>query len=42
LTVLDATAEPLVPYVPGDTLRFHRIQPEEFAQYAGRKMEAAQ
>ena len=41
LTVLDVAAEPLVPYVPGDTLRFHQIQPEEFAQYAGRKLEAA-
>ena len=40
LTVLDAMAEPLVPYVPGDLLRFHQIQPEEFAQYEGRKLEA--
>jgi KipI family sensor histidine kinase inhibitor len=41
LTVLDAGAEPLVPYVPGDLLRFHQIQPEAFAAYAGRKLEAA-
>ncbi|MFJ6345380.1 allophanate hydrolase subunit 1 [Pseudarthrobacter oxydans] len=41
LTVLDATAEPLVPYVPGDLLRFHRIPPEDFAIYSGRKLEAA-
>ena len=41
LAVLDATSEPLVPYVPGDLLRFHQIQPEEFADYAGRKLEAA-
>jgi KipI family sensor histidine kinase inhibitor len=42
LTVLDVSAEPLVPYVPGDTLRFHQIQHEEFAKYAGRKLEATQ
>ena len=41
LSILDATAEPLVPYVPGDLLRFHRIQPQDFATYAGRKLEAA-
>jgi allophanate hydrolase subunit 1 len=41
LTVLDATSEPLVPYVPGDLLRFHQIRPEEFAGYVGRKLEAA-
>jgi KipI family sensor histidine kinase inhibitor len=42
LTVLDAASEPLVPYVPGDVVRFHQIQPEEFASFAGRKLEAAQ
>ena len=41
LAVLDAASEPLVPYVPGDLLRFRQIQPEEFANYAGRKLEAA-
>ena len=41
LAVLDVTSEPLVPYVPGDLLRFHQIQPEEFADYVGRKLEAA-
>jgi 5-oxoprolinase (ATP-hydrolysing) subunit B len=41
LSVLDATSEPLVPYVPGDLLRFHQIPPQEFANYAGRKLEAA-
>ncbi|MGZ4661916.1 MAG: carboxyltransferase domain-containing protein, partial [Arthrobacter sp.] len=41
LVVLDASSEPLVPYVPGDLLRFQQIKPEEFAHYAGRKLEAA-
>jgi KipI family sensor histidine kinase inhibitor len=41
LSILDADAEPLVPYVPGDLLRFHRIQPQDFSTYAGRKLEAA-
>jgi KipI family sensor histidine kinase inhibitor len=41
LTVLDAASEPLVPYLPGDRLTFRQIQPEEFAEYAGRKLEAA-
>jgi KipI family sensor histidine kinase inhibitor len=41
LTVLDVTEEPLVPYQPGDLLRFHRIQPGDFAFYTGRKLEAA-
>ncbi|MDQ1060303.1 KipI family sensor histidine kinase inhibitor [Arthrobacter globiformis] len=41
LTVLDAASEPLVPYLPGDLLKFRQIQPEEFADYAGRKLEAA-
>jgi KipI family sensor histidine kinase inhibitor len=41
LTVLDAASEPLVPYLPGDLLTFRQIQPEEFADYAGRKLEAA-
>jgi KipI family sensor histidine kinase inhibitor len=40
LTVLDVTAEPLVPYAPGDTLRFRRISPGEFSAYAGMKLEA--
>jgi KipI family sensor histidine kinase inhibitor len=41
LTVLDASSEPLVPYLPGDRLTFRQIQPEEFAEYAGKKLEAA-
>lgn len=40
LTVLDAGSEPLVPYVPGDALRFLQIHPKDFAQYEGRKLEA--
>lgn len=40
LTVLDATREPLVPYLPGDELRFHRIPEEDFAPLAGQFLEA--
>ncbi|MHC6229460.1 5-oxoprolinase subunit B family protein [Arthrobacter sp. MMS24-T111] len=40
LTVLDAAREPLVPYVPGDELRFYRIPPEDFGKYEGQFLEA--
>ncbi len=40
LTLLDASREPLVPYLPGDVLRFHRISPEDFARYDGQPLEA--
>ncbi|OFI37867.1 allophanate hydrolase [Arthrobacter sp. SW1] len=40
LTVLDLGRDPLVPYRPGDTLRFRRISREEFDGYAGRYLEA--
>lgn len=41
LTVLNATKEPLVPYLPGDLLRFHQIPAAEFSLYAGRELEAS-
>ena len=37
-TVLDLAAEPLVPYAPGDTLRFERIDEERFHALAGRRL----
>ncbi|MDQ0031688.1 5-oxoprolinase subunit B family protein [Arthrobacter bambusae] len=40
LTVLDATREPLVPYVPGDELRFYRIPADDFGNFAGQFLEA--
>lgn len=40
LTVLDAAREPLVPYVPGDELRFYRIPAEDFGKYEGQFLEA--
>lgn len=40
LTVLDAAREPLVPYVPGDELRFYRIPAEDFGSFAGQFLEA--
>ncbi|KHL04234.1 5-oxoprolinase subunit B family protein [Sinomonas humi] len=40
LALLDISREPLVPYRPGDVLRFRPIPEEEFAAYAGRMMEA--
>ncbi|TDT81608.1 MULTISPECIES: 5-oxoprolinase subunit B family protein [unclassified Arthrobacter] len=40
LTVLDAAREPLVPYVPGDELRFYRIPAEDFEKYEGQFLEA--
>lgn len=40
LTLLDVRREPLVPYTPGDIIRFRPISEHEFAEYAGRMMEA--
>ncbi|MBT2248606.1 allophanate hydrolase subunit 1 [Arthrobacter sp. BHU FT2] len=40
LTVLDAAREPLVPYVPGDELRFRHIAETDFDSYAGQFLEA--
>ena len=39
LELLRRDAEPLVPYRPGDTLRFHRIGAEEFAARRGEPLE---
>jgi KipI family sensor histidine kinase inhibitor len=38
LTVLDLAREPLVPYRPGDTLRFERIDEATFDSLAGRRL----
>lgn len=40
LSVLDVSREPLVPYVPGDQLRFYRIPAEDFDSLAGQFLEA--
>lgn len=40
LSVLDVSREPLVPYVPGDQLRFYRIRAEDFGNFAGQFLEA--
>lgn len=40
LTVLDLDAEPLVPYVPGDTLAFEVIGHEEFVALQGTPLRA--
>lgn len=40
LRVLDVCNEPLVPYVPGDLVRFRAISEREFADYSGHDMEA--
>ncbi|MGI6878063.1 5-oxoprolinase subunit B family protein [Microbacterium sp. gxy059] len=42
LVVLDLDADPLVPYAPGDTLRFERIDEERFAELRGRRLEPAE
>ncbi|MBB6405609.1 allophanate hydrolase subunit 1 [Arthrobacter sp. AZCC_0090] len=39
LTVLNIRREPLVPYKPGDILRFRRIEAEDFGSYVGRELE---
>lgn len=41
LTLLDATREPLVPYMPGDVLRFRRITSAEFARYDSQPLVAS-
>ena len=42
LTVLDPAREPLVPYAPGDIVRFRRIPESDFPLYNGQAMEAAE
>jgi 5-oxoprolinase (ATP-hydrolysing) subunit B len=39
LAVLNLRREPLVPYKPGDILRFHAIEAGEFESYVGRELE---
>lgn len=39
LTVLNIRREPLVPYRPGDFLRFRRIEAGDFDSYVGRELE---
>jgi KipI family sensor histidine kinase inhibitor len=41
LTVLNPAKQPLVPYLPGDILRFHEISAGDFTVYAGRELEAS-
>jgi KipI family sensor histidine kinase inhibitor len=41
LTVLDLTRESFVPYAPGDTIRFQRIDRDEFSARRGERMSAA-
>ncbi|MDQ0769336.1 KipI family sensor histidine kinase inhibitor [Pseudarthrobacter defluvii] len=40
LSVLDVSRQPLVPYVPGDELRFYQIPAEDFENFAGKFLEA--
>lgn len=39
LRILDLSAEPFVPYVPGDFVTFHPIGEQEFEALRGRRME---
>jgi len=39
--VLNADREPLVPYMPGDLLRFREIPAGEFERFAGLELEAS-
>ena len=39
LSVLNIRREPLVPYKPGDILRFRQIRAEDFGQYQGLELE---
>lgn len=41
LTVLDLSAEPFVPYAPGDTIRFRPIDRAEYEARLGERMAAA-
>ncbi|MFD1213208.1 allophanate hydrolase subunit 1 [Arthrobacter sp. GCM10027362] len=40
LKVLDTGREPLVPYGPGDVIRFRPISADQFEDYAGKTLEA--
>ncbi|RNE67314.1 5-oxoprolinase subunit B family protein [Cryobacterium tepidiphilum] len=40
LTLLDLTREPLVPYAPGDRIRFTRINEETFDALSGERLQA--
>jgi KipI family sensor histidine kinase inhibitor len=42
LTLLDLGREPLVPYAPGDRIRFHRIDEAEYARLEGRLLTAGE
>lgn len=42
LALLNIANEPLVPYLPGDVLRFRPIPAEEFSAYAGEELRAVQ
>lgn len=42
LTVLNPDKQPLVPYVPGDLLRFHEVPETDFERFAGLELEASQ
>lgn len=42
LTVLDLQAEPLVPYAPGDILRFERIDEARFGKLRGLRLRATE
>jgi KipI family sensor histidine kinase inhibitor len=41
LTVLNPNKQPLVPYMPGDLLRFHEIPAADFERFAGLELEAS-
>lgn len=41
LTVLNPSKQPLVPYMPGDLLRFHEIPAADFERFAGLELEAS-
>jgi KipI family sensor histidine kinase inhibitor len=41
LTVLNPDKQPLVPYMPGDLLRFHELPAAEFDRFAGLELEAS-
>jgi KipI family sensor histidine kinase inhibitor len=41
LTVLNPDKQPLVPYMPGDLLRFHELPAAEFQRLAGLELEAS-
>ncbi|MHA7291665.1 5-oxoprolinase subunit B family protein [Arthrobacter sp. MDT3-24] len=41
LTVLNPNKQPLVPYMPGDLLRFHQLPAAEFQRFAGLALEAS-